>query len=255
MTDEFQKSAEVLVHHYEGLNDIEYDFRNRNLNELVASLIRGSSVLDVGAGVGFLVELLCRKGKRAIGVEPNTRLIELAKNRNRTLDIRASGIDTIHSVVSDTFDSVVFIDVLEHLKDDRKGLLNVQKLLTGDGTVVVVVPAYQWLYGRRDRKYGHFRRYSKSGLGDLLTSTGFEPRVIRYWNTLGILPYWFSEKIRGKELETNLRHESQGLKRLIQKLLFFWFRYVENPFHFGFGLSLIAVGETKKAAEAAANVV
>ncbi len=251
MTDTFETSAEVLAHHYEGLNDIEHDFRNRNLNELVASLIRGSSVLDVGAGGGFLVELLTRKGRRVIGIEPNMRLIELAKNRNGTLDIRPGGIDTIHSVVSDTFDSAIFIDVLEHLEDDKKGLRNVRMLLKEGGIVIAVVPAYQWLYGRRDRKYGHFRRYSKSGLKDLLISAGFEPRVIRYWNTLGVLPYWFSEKIRGKELETNLRHESRGVRRIIQRLLFYWFRYIENSFHFGFGLSLIAVAETKKSAESA----
>lgn len=68
---------------------------------------------------------------------------------------------------------------------------------------------------------------------------------IRYWNTIGLLPYLISEKIFRMELNTDLRsNEKKGLfKELVNKLLNMWFKYIGNKINFHFGLSLICVAE------------
>jgi hypothetical protein len=135
------------------------------------------------------------------------------------------------------------LDVLEHIEDDASQVKKIYEALAPGGQFVVVVPAYQALYGERDRLMGHYRRYSARALRTLLTSHGFRVERLRYWNVLGILPYWFAERVLQKPLEAPLRHGGERglIKRLAQKALFAWFKVIENPVNFGAGLSIIAV--------------
>ena len=114
--------------------------------------------------------------------------------------------------------------------------------------LVVVVPAHQWLYGQRDRNVGHFRRYSRKVLIERVQQTGFEVQSSRFWNMLGVAPYWFSERVLKKELNTSLRNDSQQgfLKRSLAAGLRTWFRGIENNVSFGFGLSVICIAQKPK---------
>ena len=64
-------SAQYLDRHYRHLTDLQSDFRNDNLIQLVASFVKGKSVLDIGSGIGLLLDALQRMGLRAYGLEPN----------------------------------------------------------------------------------------------------------------------------------------------------------------------------------------
>ena len=112
------------------------------------------------------------------------------------------------------------------------------------GQLIIVVPAFKFLYGKRDKSSGHYKRYSKKELVGKLSKHKFKIKYIRYWNMLGFVPYLFYEKILQKELNTELRSQDIGIfKKSLSKLLNFWFRYIENNFNFGFGLSLICIAE------------
>ena len=139
------------------------------------------------------------------------------------------------------------IDVLEHIEQDEVQVQKVASVLTPGGQFIVVVPAYQALYGERDRLMGHYRRYSAAGLRKLLESNGFKVDHVRYWNMLGVLPYFVSEKILRRPLHAPLRGQKKrgSLAAFVQKILFAWFSLVENNFDFGFGLSIM-VTATKK---------
>lgn len=238
------ESAINLSHHYGRLYDARFDFRNYNLVNLVASLVQGKSVLDLGSGSGFLVDHLSKNGFNAIGIEPNTELIALAKRRNPGLDIRKGAAEEVNLLIREPIDTITAVDVLEHLEEEGRILDSMKGCLNVGGRLVIVVPAYPILFGERDRKYGHYRRYSKRSFIKFISKHGFTIKKIRYWNMLGLAPYFISEKILGTPLETDLRRQNTGgLKNTLQKLLNMWFKHIENKMNFGFGLSLICVAE------------
>ena len=243
-------SGKRLLEHYEGIYDVAYDFRNENLTRLVASYVKkDGAVLDIGCGSGFLLDELSRKGVRAIGIEPNRDLIELSKKRNTSLIILEGRAEDIGALLKEKVRTAIMIDVLEHIEDDASFLKTLAPHIENSGEVIIVVPAYQFLYGIRDRKYGHYRRYSKRMLRRRLQESGFLVLFIRNWNMLGVLPYVISEKIFGRELETSLRKKTDSaLGRIFQRILRAWFRWVENPINFGFGLSIVCVAKKQKSA-------
>lgn len=240
----FIQSKDALHKHYERLADFENDFRNANLVELVASSLHGKRVLDLGCGSGYLLQKLAERGIEAAGIEPNQETIALAKERNPMLTIHQGFAEDAGAFVKERVDAIVMMDVLEHVEDDRQLLENLRPLLRSGGELLIVVPAYAWLYGKRDRKYGHHRRYSKKMLSELFEETGFRSISFRYWNAIGFLPYIIYEKIFHKEFETSLRHERANIfRRLAGTFLWSWMRFMENHFNFGFGLSIISVAK------------
>lgn len=239
-------SRETLVHLYTTFNP-RRDFRNINLMCLVTSLVKGKTVLDIGSGSGFLLNMLSEQGKKAFGIEPLTEMIKISKKRYPTLSVYQGYAEDIEKIFPHLVDSVIMTDVLEHIKDDGEQLKKISKKIYKYGQIIIVVPAYQFLYGERDRQLGHYRRYSSKILKKILKESDFRVVSIRYWNMLGVLPYFFSEKVLGKPLNTSLRSGVKiGLfKKILQSVLYLWFKFIENNVNFGFGLSIICVAEKK----------
>jgi SAM-dependent methyltransferase len=89
-----------------------------------------------------------------------------------------------------TFDSVVYVSVLEHIRDDVEELRTAFELLRPGGTLALFLPAMPSLYGSLDFKSGHFRRYDRDLLRQVLTTAGFEPDRISYMDLTGVVPYF-----------------------------------------------------------------
>jgi|SRR5579871_1363544 len=144
----------------------------RNWKNYWGSLIRpylGKHVLEVGAGIGANTELLCSsEQERWISLEPDESLSETITERleqhpyRHIVDVRVGSIGSIS--LDEKFDSILYIDVLEHIQDDRRELELASKLLKSGGTLIVLAPAHQRLYSPFDRSVGHFRRYSIDSL-------------------------------------------------------------------------------------------
>lgn len=230
---------------YSNLGDINYDFRNKNLYALILKRVSGDKVLDVGCGAGHLINLMLQKGIEASGIELDRKLINLSKkNYGENFPVENIRAENL-SLVKERFNTITIIDVLEHLKDDVLVLKRIRNKLSKNGRVIIVVPAYPYLLGKRDIAIGHFRRYSKKELQTKLQKNGFLIKEIRFWNALGLFPYFLSEKVLKKELSLEIRKKGNKnlLQTLMSKALFFWFKNIENNFNFGFGLSIICVAE------------
>lgn len=129
----------------------------------------GQEVLEVGAGLGSNAKLFrdvpCR---RWVGLEPDAAMCDrMAENQARGEmpaghEVRC-GVSADLSG-DDRFDTVLYIDVLEHIRDDRDELVRVARHLRPGGHIVVVSPAHAFLYSAFDRKIGHYRRYDKRSL-------------------------------------------------------------------------------------------
>jgi SAM-dependent methyltransferase len=237
-----KESRDYLVNMYTELDDMTYDFRNTNLARLVISKIKGKHVLDIGCGSGLLLSLLKKKGISALGIEPNERLIQLARRMDPGIDIIQEKAENINRI-TDKFDTITMVDVLEHIQEDKNQLRKAHALLETGENIILVVPALKFLYGKRDINNGHYRRYSKKEIVAKLEDSGFKVIQSRYWNLLGFFPYFFYEKVLKKEFNTKLRTKNQKnyLARLFSKALNAWFKHIENPIDFHFGLSLICV--------------
>ena len=151
LTNQQIPSAEAAVQLntlYEGLGDQQRDFRNANLIRLICGYIQGSRVLDVGCGAGRLLNALKQEGFSPVGIEPDKDLISLAERMNPELKIYQGEGDRL-ATIPEQFETITIIDVLEHIEDDVSQLELMYDRLEEGGRLVVVVPAHQWLYGKR----------------------------------------------------------------------------------------------------------
>jgi SAM-dependent methyltransferase len=132
-------------------------------------------------------------------------------------------------------DTVVCVNVLEHIPDDLGVLRDCHRLLPKGGRVLVFVPALQWLYGSMDATYGHHRRYGKEGLEKLMARAGFKVGASRYLNLLGILGWW----INGKLLRRSIVPKGQMLLYdQVVRIVGSFERFLPRPI----GLSLFCAG-------------
>jgi len=240
-----QNVKQNLENFYEDIGGVENDFRNYNLIQLIADRVEGRCVLDVGCGEGALLAELQKRGKDVTGLEPSAELVRRAGERYPGISVAAGTVENMADALGvHTFDTIVMVDVLEHVKDDCAALTTLRTHLQKDGSLVIVVPAYQWLYGKRDKSIGHYRRYTAATLRSLLEKQGFSIKTMRYWNMLGVLPYGFSERVLQKPLEVHAR-SAEG-NAFVRRVLHWWFKYIERYINLGFGLSVICVATREK---------
>lgn len=243
------QSSENLTALYEDLGTIQNDFRNKNLYAFLASQLKAGSLLDIGCGAGHFLDLASKKGLEATGIEPNPSLIALAKKLyGGSFNIQHGGANQIERMNALRYDNITMLDVLEHIQDDELLLKKLRPFLKDEGQLLILVPCYRHLYGTRDKKLGHYRRYEKSELIEKLTANGYKIICCRFWNMLGYFAYAFSEKILRKEVPVSLR--ASGKKTLLQRILIAflngWLKHVESRLNLGFGLSLFCIATPQK---------
>src|SRR5947209_2078197 len=145
--------------------------------QMVAPYLKGK-VLEIGGGIGNFTPDLARAAESVVSIEPNAfchrQLVEKTKAlANVTVyNITAEVLD--QQIGADyQADTVVCMNVLEHLKDDAVAINTFSKRLKVGGTLVLLIPAGPWLFGEIDQRLGHYRRYSKQSASDLMRATGF----------------------------------------------------------------------------------
>ncbi len=153
------------------------------------------AVLEVGAGIGANTVLL-RTGAEArwLCLEPDPRLAARLENTMAAApgDGRAPSrlearVGTVASLdLGDVFDTILYIDVLEHIENDRLELAAAARHLAPGGHMVVLSPAHSWLFSPFDQAIGHFRRYTAKELR-LLTPSGLRVAKSFYLDSVGLL--------------------------------------------------------------------
>jgi SAM-dependent methyltransferase len=149
----------------------------------------GSRVLEVGAGLGeTTIALISDRQQAWTLLEPDARLADRALKEARRLpavcDVRVGGIADLPGDAC--FDSVVYVDVLEHIEDDVGELRRAAGLLESGGHLVVLSPAHQWLFSPFDASIGHHRRYSRASLL-AVAPKHLELVRLRYLDSAGML--------------------------------------------------------------------
>lgn len=148
----------------------------------------GKTVFDIGAGLGANVELLHRPGSNWLCIEPDTELAAGANKRIADLGLSAD-CTVLHGTLADLdpgqkADTIIYIDVLEHIEDDVSEFRRAVSYLQPGGHIIVLAPAYQWLFTPFDAAVGHFRRYTKKTL-QAAAPDGLKLRRLRYLDSVG----------------------------------------------------------------------
>jgi SAM-dependent methyltransferase len=151
----------------------------------------GGGVLEVGAGLGGTTGMLSHERVQAwTCLEPDPGMAAELKERIASGDLPRH-CQAVHGVLGDLppdrrFDTILYIDVLEHIADDRGELLRARDRLAPGGRLVVLSPAHQWLYSPFDAAIGHHRRYSKATLRSAVPPD-LARVALRYLDSAGVL--------------------------------------------------------------------
>ena len=174
-------------------------------NHWIYCMIRdflGPAVLEVGAGTGNITQFLLNLGEVHC-LEPWRPYREYLKSRfskHLNVCVRSHRIEDCPNgeVRPGNFDSVVCLNVLEHVVDDVKALSIISKLLRPEGRAIVLVPALQCISGEMDRAMGHLRRYTLRSLGRAFVAAGLRPIYKKYMNLAGVPAWWWRGCVRKK---------------------------------------------------------
>jgi SAM-dependent methyltransferase len=165
----------------------------RNYAEWIFELIEphlGDEVLEAGAGHGTFTEMLAPKAKRVVACDISERCVDRLRERfpgDEHVEVLHGSIDS--AAASGPFDSVVLINVLEHIEEDDGALRDARSLLKPGGRVILWVPAFSFLYSNFDRRIGHHRRYGRTGLRAQLADAGYEVQAVSYVNAVGAVAW------------------------------------------------------------------
>jgi len=211
----------------------EARYFNSWVADLIAPSIRGD-VLEIGCGTGNFTGLIARHARSVVAVDMDAEFIATARQRWKDewrisfhcCDATAEGWES-------QFDTIVLLDVLEHIEDDVGFLWSLRRALRPGGTLVLKVPAGDWLYGTMDRAIGHYRRYSKKTLRDALGDAGLRESGSFYFNRLGVLGWWLNGRVQKRV--TPPAAQVKTIERLALIL-----RQTEGLVPLPFGLSLIS---------------
>ena len=166
----------------------------------------GKRVLEVGCGIGNLSQFwIDREAFLGIDTEPAC----IAKFQERFADrpqvqalrdhVGAEG--WISRWSAHRCDTVVAVNVLEHIRDDLEALRGWRAIVKagGGGHIGIFVPAFEFAFSAFDKRYGHYRRYTKETLRDKLLDAGLDIQVLRYFNMPGLLAWWTTFVLLARE--------------------------------------------------------
>lgn len=162
----------------------------RYFRDRIRAELRGA-VLEVGAGLGGTTRILCDGLQRSwTALEPDPVLAEALRGEGarHPFAVPVTVVTGTLGALSAnaTFDTVLYIDVLEHIEDDAAELRRAAAHVSPGGAIVALSPAHQFLYSAFDARIGHFRRYTKRTFA-ALTPADFVLEKIVYLDAVGVL--------------------------------------------------------------------
>jgi len=206
----------------------------------------GRNVLEVGCGSGNFTTLIAADGHKVTGCDLHAPYVEIARARLAAYpEARVLCADATQAEFGGGYDTVVLLDVLEHIEDDVGFLTHLRATLLPGGRIILKVPANRWLFCGMDTAIGHYRRYDKSSLRDKLRAGGFEVVEQLHFNAFAAFGWFLNGKILQRT--TPPAEQLAAFERLVPL-----FRFVEGAGRMPFGISLIAVGEVPGGAVATA---
>lgn len=211
------------------------------------NLPKDAKILEIGCGTGGNLDMLSNFGEVS-ALEMDKNAINIAsKKTNNLYNIKLGYCPEQLLFEEKQFDLICMFDVLEHIDDDEKTLVELKKLLKSNGKIFITVPSYKWLFGAHDKFLHHKRRYSKTRLKQLIPNE-LNILNISYFNTF-LFPIAALVRLKDKLFHSNISSTTNIPSNIINKILETIFsseRYLLNYCNLPFGLSLYCVLSVSK---------
>jgi len=167
----------------------------------------GRRVVEVGCGIGNFTGLLLDR-ELVVALDREEACVESLRARfpgriNLLALACEVGTDQFHDLARYRPDSVVCVNVLEHIEDDGGALRSMAEILAPGGVIVLLVPAFEALYGPIDRNLGHHRRYRRGSLVRLAAAAGLVVRKLHYVNAVGFFGWWVNARVLQRETQSD----------------------------------------------------
>ncbi len=199
----------------------------------------GRRILEIGSGIGNQTRYFADR-ERVIASDLDPYYLGVLRETVGQRDtVRVASFrfpldeDAREDLRRERIDTVVCLNVLEHIEDDRSTLCDVAAVLPPGGHLVLLVPSMPALYGTLDKALSHYRRYDREPLRRLLVETGFEAESLTYLNRVAVFGWWLSSRVLRR---TVVPKDHLALFKLLMPLLKF-----EEKHPPSFGLSLLAL--------------
>jgi 2-polyprenyl-3-methyl-5-hydroxy-6-metoxy-1,4-benzoquinol methylase len=206
------------------------------------SSFTGHNIAEIGAGTGNLTKILSEQDmvSQVTAFEPSLNMYNHLKNNvdNEKVFAVNSTLFEASDNYTEKFDSIFYINVLEHIEDDITEIKHMHKSLRNNGYACIFVPALTWLYSDFDKSIGHFRRYHKNQLINLFDSNGFEIISAKYIDMMGILPWYINFVLMKRSLD-------QNTTRIYDQFVIPVIKTIENIIPSPIGKNLLLVGKKK----------
>jgi 2-polyprenyl-3-methyl-5-hydroxy-6-metoxy-1,4-benzoquinol methylase len=190
------------------------------------------NILEIGSGLGNISKFFIQNGATITLSDIDSLYIHHLKKEFQSfsnvkdflsIDLQKENFSTAYNDLNGKFDTVFYLNVLEHLKDDSYAIQNCRYLLKENGTLIILVPAYSFLYSEMDKQLNHYRRYTLATLRKKISAENFTIVKSFYFNFMGI-PAWMYGKIRRFKVlpkdEMNLYNKLTPVGKLLDKIVF-----------------------------------
>ncbi|MEZ6055898.1 MAG: class I SAM-dependent methyltransferase [Planctomycetaceae bacterium] len=213
----------------------------------------GTRVWEIGIGHGTYTRWLRETGAHVLATDIDAECLTAVRERFQddslvtTERVDLTDEASVRAQYSFQADSLICLNVLEHIEDDISALRWLKESVAPGATMGIVVPAHPGLYGRMDAEAGHFRRYTRRSLRGAFEQAGWHVDRIRYINLLGAMGWWYHNRWR---TEAGLKDESvnrqmSGADRWLPRIA-----AMTDPFcGWLAGLSVVAIARTPRLAD------
>lgn len=207
---------------------------------LIAPYVHGQ-VLEVGGGIGNFTADLAAAAQAVVSLEPNAACHAQLTERTRTLSnvtVFNTSAEELERHVAPGYqaDTVVCMNVLEHIQDDEAAVRTFSRQLKVGGKLVLLIPAAPWAFGDIDRRLGHYRRYSKASARLLMQKTSLTVVALRYFNFIGLWGWLWNTRV------TRRQSQSDGQILVFDRFIVPWLSRLEGLLPPPVGQSLLVVG-------------
>lgn len=200
----------------------------------------GQRVLEVGSGTGNITQFLLTKNRQVVATDVVANYRAELQSRftaNQNLTISSFDLSRIapSEFKANPFDTVVCLNVLEHIEDDQFALRQMHETIKPGGHLALLVPAHQFLFGAFDEAVGHYLRYGKQQLRQRLETAGFQVEALHFFNIAATLPWLINGRVLRRAY---LPNDQVSLADKLVPLLKLE-KFIGPPF----GISLIAIAQ------------
>lgn len=216
----------------------------RNYNRWMWERIRpwtGQRVLEIGAGLGTFSAFLVDRQRLVVTDAENHYVDHLRTRFAGRAHVRVGSLvlpDATMDLGDERFDTIICLNVLEHVHDDVRAIQSVSRALAPGGRLVLLVPALRALYGTLDEALGHARRYGPAEVRGKLGEAGLRTTQQEYFNLAGVPGWWFVGRVLRRRL---IPTRSVAIYDALVPL----FR-LERHLRWRVGQSLITIGERRQ---------